>query len=353
MQRCRWVLGRRRGNHTGKDSHRGDDYRGSTELDIRGAIIVGEAFLGVIPTPVVTACDLPYHRDFDDPGSAMTQKATRLAPNGTTLRELFLKSGNLCAFPGCTHLMMDHAGVFIGNLCHIEAAETGGQRFNAAMTNEERRAPANLMLMCHAHHKVTDDVTKYPVAILRKYKADHESRFSSPDRAILATLKDWTTVAEVRPPENLRRANRVLGWKNSDADLAVTVLSVGRYIEALSRVPMEVRSFLGKVVQRAHRLGDAPATGTRGGLLVACYDIENAFRMSAGALTKQATQLALYKVGGLSDLDVGDRVVPAILIRDHDGWPFWPEMATFCEAESVSLDTLTELLDFSSLDETT
>jgi hypothetical protein len=134
--------------------------------------------------------------------------------------------------------------------------------------------------------------------------------------------------------------------------LAETVRSIEKYIETLSRVPMEVRSFLGKVVQRAHRLGAAPATGTsRSGLLVACYDIENAFKMNEGVLTKQATQLELYKVGGLSDLDVGDRVVPAILIREPDGWPFWAEMARFCALESVSIDTLTELLDFSSLDE--
>jgi hypothetical protein len=39
-------------------------------------------------------------------------------------------------------------GVFIGQLCHIEAAEEGGQRFNERMTNEERRAFENLLLLC-------------------------------------------------------------------------------------------------------------------------------------------------------------------------------------------------------------
>jgi hypothetical protein len=140
----------------------------------------------------------------------MSETATRLTPTGATLREVFLKSGNLCAFPDCSQLMMNLEGVFIGNVCHIEAAEEGGERFNTAMTNEERRAPANLMLMCYPHHKVTDDVVKYRVATLRKFKADHEARFSSPDRAILSTLKDWTMLAEPRAPENLRRANRVL-----------------------------------------------------------------------------------------------------------------------------------------------
>ena len=88
----------------------------------------------------------------------MTEKPKRLTPKGETLRELFLKSGNMCAFPNCTSLMMNSDGVFIGQLCHIEAAEEGGERFNPSMTNEERRAAANLMLMCYEHHKITNDV---------------------------------------------------------------------------------------------------------------------------------------------------------------------------------------------------
>ena len=50
--------------------------------------------------------------------------------------------------------MMNEQGVFIGQVCHIKAAENGGPRFSPAMTNEQRRAPANLMLMCYAHHQV-------------------------------------------------------------------------------------------------------------------------------------------------------------------------------------------------------
>ena len=87
----------------------------------------------------------------------------RLRPTSETLRELFLKSGNLCAFPNCTALMMNEEGHFIGQVCHIEAAEKGGPRFNSKMTNEQRRAAQNLMLMCYEHHKVTDDAKKYPV----------------------------------------------------------------------------------------------------------------------------------------------------------------------------------------------
>ena len=89
----------------------------------------------------------------------MTEKPKRLAPTTDTTRELFLKSGNLCAFPGCGRLMMNGDGVFIGQVCHIEAAEEAGERFNLAMSNEDRRAFSNLMLMCYEHHQITNDVT--------------------------------------------------------------------------------------------------------------------------------------------------------------------------------------------------
>ncbi|MGA7451347.1 MAG: hypothetical protein WBW73_08730 [Rhodoplanes sp.] len=100
----------------------------------------------------------------------MTETPTRFTPKPDTLRELFLKSGNFCAVPNCTALMMNEAGVFIGQVCHIEAAEPGGERFNPAMTNEQRRAYSNLMLMCYPHHRVTNDVVQYPVERLQQIK---------------------------------------------------------------------------------------------------------------------------------------------------------------------------------------
>jgi hypothetical protein len=46
-----------------------------------------------------------------------------VSPRNDTLRELFLKSGNLCVFPGCTEFMMDANGISVGEICNIEAAE--------------------------------------------------------------------------------------------------------------------------------------------------------------------------------------------------------------------------------------
>jgi len=111
--------------------------------------------------------------------------AKRKTPDKDTLRELHLKSGNLCAFPGCTHLMMNKDGEFIGQICHIEAAEEGGQRFNPAMTDDERAAFPNLMLMCYEHHVVTNNVKEFPVQRLQAMKAEHEAKFTDPSRAMV------------------------------------------------------------------------------------------------------------------------------------------------------------------------
>jgi len=97
----------------------------------------------------------------------MSEKVKRLSPNTRTLRELYLKSGNQCAYPECCNLIVNDEGEFIGQICHIEAAEEGGPRFNSNQTNENRRTYVNLMLMCYEHHKVTDDVKKFTVSMLK------------------------------------------------------------------------------------------------------------------------------------------------------------------------------------------
>lgn len=60
----------------------------------------------------------------------MKEEVKRLKPLPEVLRRLFSLSGNLCCFPGCGQSMIDPSGNFVGQVCHIEAANTGGERFN-------------------------------------------------------------------------------------------------------------------------------------------------------------------------------------------------------------------------------
>lgn len=70
---------------------------------------------------------------------------------------------------------MDDENTFVAELCHIEGAEAGGQRYNPDQTDEERRAYGNLMFLCARHHKVTNDVRAYPVERLKEMKRAHEA----------------------------------------------------------------------------------------------------------------------------------------------------------------------------------
>lgn len=99
----------------------------------------------------------------------------RLEIKKTTLKAPFAKSHNQCAFPGCDRELINSDNTIISQICHIEAAEKGGPRYNENQTDEERRHYDNLILFCYKHHKITDDVMKYPVEKLKRYKRDHET----------------------------------------------------------------------------------------------------------------------------------------------------------------------------------
>ncbi|EOW4147332.1 hypothetical protein ACOW9W_004659 [Vibrio parahaemolyticus] len=102
----------------------------------------------------------------------------RLAPKADTLRALFARSGNQCAFPGCTQSVVNSKNKFIAQVCHIEAASEGGERFNTASNDEYRRSYDNLVIFCYPHHIETDE---YTTECLRKIKLDHEQQFLKSD----------------------------------------------------------------------------------------------------------------------------------------------------------------------------
>jgi hypothetical protein len=102
----------------------------------------------------------------------------RKAPRVDTLKVLYARSGNECAFSNCMHPVFNDNGLYIAQLCHIEAVEKGGPRYNELQTAEERNNISNLLFMCHRHHKETDDIKEYPVERLKKIKEVHENRFT-------------------------------------------------------------------------------------------------------------------------------------------------------------------------------
>jgi hypothetical protein len=92
-----------------------------------------------------------------------------------TLKRLFALSGNQCAFPSCDRDLVNESNATNSNVCHIEAAEENGQRYNMHMTDQQRADYPNLILLCPSHHTVTNDVSIYTVDKLKAMRAEHEA----------------------------------------------------------------------------------------------------------------------------------------------------------------------------------
>ena len=103
----------------------------------------------------------------------------RLPVKESTLKKLFALSGNECAFPGCPQPVVNEHGDLIGEVCHIEAANEDGQRYNPEQSDEDRRGFENILILCPTHHATTDNVDVYPVERMRQMKREHEGRFAA------------------------------------------------------------------------------------------------------------------------------------------------------------------------------
>ena len=104
-----------------------------------------------------------------------------------TLSSLGYLSGGTCYYPGCPEPVFRKVGdnwILAGQIAHIRAANPNGPRYDPSMTDDERRAIENLMIFCQPHHNLVDkanNAPRYPVAVLRRWKTQHEAR---PDEAV-------------------------------------------------------------------------------------------------------------------------------------------------------------------------
>ena len=113
---------------------------------------------------------------------------SRLELSDTVVKRLFALSGNQCAYPGCEQMLIDLDGSLIGEICHIEAASSKGQRFNNNSTDDERRSFENLILLCSNHHKKTNNVKIYSPEKLRQFKLEHMNMFKNKKIEVPSTI---------------------------------------------------------------------------------------------------------------------------------------------------------------------
>jgi len=129
----------------------------------------------------------------------------RLNPTEETLKYLYLKSGNICAFPKCNNSMYKNKSL-IGQVCHIEDALPGG-RYNPDKSNEQNREDANLLLMCYEHHVETNDIQKYSVDNLKDMKFNHETYIAESNKEPKDSLDEFIKSINIQTEEKFNKAS--------------------------------------------------------------------------------------------------------------------------------------------------
>ena len=268
--------------------------------------------------------------------------AKRLAPKRATIRHLFAFSGNRCAFEDCIHPLIDEQGNFVAEICHIEAAEPRGPRYNPSSDNEARRHRNNLLLMCHRHHRETDDTDAFPVERMRDIKAKHEQQFEDAVARIAASIFDVTQGVEVHYPETLKRLDAVLKWDLTEQQLQDDVPVVVAMIDRLSNVAPDTRRLFKIAVARAQ-------VEDRGALRMPMSELQQVTRLDDQTLNEHIATLERY---GLAHLIDGDQM-PMLAIGSvggKDDWALWHDLREFCARTDVTLSAFTDEFRFNLLD---
>ena len=98
-----------------------------------------------------------------------------MVPTRKTMKSLFARSGNRCAFPNCYVPLVEENDIVTGEVCHIKARNARGPRYDPSQTDAERNDSANLILLCARHHKIVDDApATHSVQILLAMKRERE-----------------------------------------------------------------------------------------------------------------------------------------------------------------------------------
>lgn len=120
-----------------------------------------------------------------------------------TLKRLYSLAGNTCSHPNCQESLLGRETVNLSEICHIEALNPGGPRYNPDPTIEDkdRNDYPNLMLLCKNHHGIIDETDSagnplYSVEQLKAMKQAHEDAFEA-SRSSAFAAKSPSLIAKV------------------------------------------------------------------------------------------------------------------------------------------------------------
>ena len=119
-----------------------------------------------------------------------------------TLKRLYGRSGNCCAYPNCPFELI-YAEGNLSDICHIEALNPGGPRYNddPSIDDKDRNDHPNLLLLCKNHHHIIDQKDAngqpyYSTEQLKAMKQTHEDFFADAKESLFRT-KAPSTLAKI------------------------------------------------------------------------------------------------------------------------------------------------------------
>ena len=181
----------------------------------------------------------------------------RKDPKLSIIKALFAKSGNLCAFPGCSHQLVDDRSLFVAEVCHINSISKKDARYDPSLSEDDLRKYENLILLCYAHHKRVDSFEKeYPVETLRRMKEEHEKfhqeKTFSPsesvvvDSAIQLYESDWTPYLDqvIDQLQEILDTGRGMGLTSSNMVFVEEARLNFLYLGLLQKLPSSERTSL-------------------------------------------------------------------------------------------------------------
>lgn len=273
----------------------------------------------------------------------VNKKPKRLAPSHQTLRELYMKSGNQCAYPDCKRVMINDEGKFVGQVCHIEAAEEGGERFNVNQSPEDRRQFDNLMLMCYDHHIITNDVEKYSVEKLKDFKRIHEEKFSDIAQVLRNSVTDHTEATEIKMALNALRLNVFFDWRLSPEELDDSLQVIQSFAERLRALPIPTRELLSIIVKRASSVRG----GWRGSSLgIAIAELKHTCNLAERVIWEHIHILEKHGFVFEGDPDEFLGNVAVMLTKEDSGWDLFEDIKRFCDDTGVPVESVLVDLDF-------
>lgn len=267
----------------------------------------------------------------------MNESPKRLEPLKETARRLYLTSGNQCAFPGCNKMIINSDGELLGEICHIEAAMPGGERFNPNQTNEERRNFNNLIILCLDHHQITNNVNEYPVEKLKEMKRNHEKKFADAVSKLESSIEDLTELQTINYCTSLETINKTLQWNNNKEELREIINLFNSEADRLKKLVPNTRNLFSIMINRSNNN------------VFSIDEVQQAAALSNNEFKKHYNILKRYYFIDEAEEVDGD-YVSALGIADD--WDLWTDIKNFCDSESnvYRVEAIINDLNFSLLD---